>query len=59
VRFAIAGGLLLAGAGDSQQHRILFAVVQPLGQGRGGVMGQLGGGGRQHGRQQGLAQLQA
>ena len=49
----MAGGLLLAGAGDSQQHRIQFAVVQPLGPCRGGVKGQLRGGGRQHGRQQG------
>jgi hypothetical protein len=49
----LADGLLLAGAGDSEQHRIQFAVVQPLGPGCGGAKGQLRGGGRQHGRQQG------
>ncbi len=49
----LADGLLLAGAGDSEQHRIQFAVVQPLGPGRGGVKGQLRGGGRLHGSQQG------
>ena len=49
----MASGLLLTGAGDSQQHGIEFAVMQALGPGRGGVKGQLGGGGRQYGRQQG------
>ena len=39
---------------------IQFAVVQPLGPGRGGVKGQLRGGGRQHGQVEGItAEAQA